>query len=613
MKSCEQRLPLGRTGTCKGSVQVTRFARPAARPRGSQSWRNGLWLNYSLPPPVASAPAHTARQLVSCRATSQVAADSSQKDDIDLGKLLTGEGCIDWFNQWYPVAFVRDLDKSRPHRFVLLDIPLVIWWDPNAAAWRVLEDVCPHRLVPLSEGRINESGLLECGYHGWAFNSQGRCEVVPQQGKSDSPRACATAYPAAERQGLLFVLPRPLPPALQPSGAANSGQLAEALAEAAAAESRIPLVPELEEPGGKWVSQDVFRDLPMDWSTLMENVLDPAHVPFTHHISMSNRNTVGAYDLKLTSPLSERGFTGSWKTGPRAGRLGPQSTIFTSPAFMRNRLDARGFSALTVVYAVPMRPGKCRLINRNVIRFDSPVPRLLFGLLPAWWSHVSAHVLLEDDQIFLHLGEEETARRRAGGLSHSQVCYMPSQADTYVVAFNRWIQKYGGGGPFGGTDAGYAEALGARLSRTQLLDRYSQHTESCATCQRGLKQIAAARAVAGAVQLASGAAALFCAAVGAAAAAAASGGASGAAAAVPAAAVAAAAAPGGAAAAVGSALAALAVAVAGPYDPTGAGQMVRAVAWAVAAAAAALAGGRLEGLRRLFYEGVYPPPRNTKS
>ncbi len=43
----------------------------------------------------------------------------------------------------------RDLDRSKPHRFVLLDIPLVIWWDANASAWRVFEDVCPHRLVPL--------------------------------------------------------------------------------------------------------------------------------------------------------------------------------------------------------------------------------------------------------------------------------------------------------------------------------------------------------------------------------------------------------------------------------------------------------------------------------
>ncbi|GFR45544.1 hypothetical protein Agub_g6937, partial [Astrephomene gubernaculifera] len=208
----------------------------------------------------------------------------------------------------------------------------------------------------------------------WAFSGHGRCERVPQQGRYDTPRACATAYPAAERQGLLFVLPKPLPPPLRlaasagGSGGAPNADLAAALAEAAEAEARIPLVTELEEPGGGgWVAQDVWRDLPYDWSTLMENVLDSSHVPFTHHASMSNRDVIGPYDLKLTSPLTQQGFTGMWKTGPRAGKLGSQSTQFVAPGFMRHRLDGGAFSSLTVVYAVPMRPGKCRLINRNII------------------------------------------------------------------------------------------------------------------------------------------------------------------------------------------------------------------------------------------------------
>ena len=32
-----------------------------------------------------------------------------------------------------------------------------------------------------------------------------------------------------------------------------------------------------------WTLQDTFRDLPMDAVTLLENVLDVSHVPFTHH------------------------------------------------------------------------------------------------------------------------------------------------------------------------------------------------------------------------------------------------------------------------------------------------------------------------------------------
>jgi len=33
----------------------------------------------------------------------------------------------------------------------------------------------PHRLAPLSEGRVNAAGLLDCPYHGWAFAGSGTC------------------------------------------------------------------------------------------------------------------------------------------------------------------------------------------------------------------------------------------------------------------------------------------------------------------------------------------------------------------------------------------------------------------------------------------------------
>jgi hypothetical protein len=29
--------------------------------------------------------------------------------------------------------------------------------------------------------------------------------------------------------------------------------------------------------------QDTWRDVPYDWASLLENVLDASHVPFTHH------------------------------------------------------------------------------------------------------------------------------------------------------------------------------------------------------------------------------------------------------------------------------------------------------------------------------------------
>ena len=95
-----------------------------------------------------------------------------------------------WRNQWYPVAFLRDLDRGRPSPFTLLGEDLVLWWDRAGGCWQAFTDVCPHRLVPLSEGRLNAAGELECPYHGWTFEGSGRCTAIPQAipGARPTPR-----------------------------------------------------------------------------------------------------------------------------------------------------------------------------------------------------------------------------------------------------------------------------------------------------------------------------------------------------------------------------------------------------------------------------------------
>ena len=64
-----------------------------------------------------------------------------------------------WTKQWYPVAVVDFLDPSRPHAMQLLGKDIVLWRD-GAGKWRCFEDFCPHRLAPLSEGRVESDGTL---------------------------------------------------------------------------------------------------------------------------------------------------------------------------------------------------------------------------------------------------------------------------------------------------------------------------------------------------------------------------------------------------------------------------------------------------------------------
>ncbi len=369
-----------------------------------------------------------------------------------------------WQRRWYAVAVLQDLDPAAPWRFTLLQQDLVLWYDRAAAQWRAFADVCPHRLVPLSEGRINEQGELECPYHGWSFNGSGQCTAIPQAEPEAAATACTShrsqchSYATATAQGLLFVF-------------AGDAQQAEAVP--------LPLVPLLEEPG--WLVQDTFRDLPMDALTLLENVLDVSHVPFTHHRTVGRRENAAPVLAELTGAGPE-GFTASWPEGPRRGKLGSQFTTFQAPGLMWHDLTANGFARfLTVVYATPIRPGECRLIARFPFQFSSRWPRLLLGLRPRWLQHIANHTVLEDDQVFLHWQERVLAERGGSG-SFEQACFLPSSADVYVSALHHWVREHGGT-PFEG------QPLGPRLSQAALMDRYEAHTRHCRSCRVAHRRI----------------------------------------------------------------------------------------------------------------------------
>ncbi|MEO1183133.1 MAG: Rieske 2Fe-2S domain-containing protein, partial [Cyanobacteria bacterium J06636_28] len=263
---------------------------------------------------------------------------------------------------------------------------------------------CPHRLAPLSEGRINEAGQLECPYHGWAFSGAGQCEHIPQQPTDSkahlSNRACVTSMPTAVRQGLLFVYP---------------GKVANA------AQVEIPIIEAVEEEPDGWVMLNTFRDLPYDALTLLENVLDASHIPYTHHKTVGKRENAAPMQMDILAS-GKQGFQGIWPEGPRKGALGTQHTTFVAPGLMYHDLTSKQFGrTLTVVYATPMQKGKCRLFARFPFKFSSKLPSFFIKLTPRWYSHVGNNRVLEDDQIFLHIQERLLEKQKQQ--PYAQSCY----------------------------------------------------------------------------------------------------------------------------------------------------------------------------------------------
>lgn len=371
---------------------------------------------------------------------------------------------FDPYEAWYPVFYIKDLDKSKPTPFTLLGNDLVIWWDKTTDSWRVFDDQCPHRLAPLSEGRISSDGLLECPYHGWAFSGEGSCERIPQQiegRKAEaSKRACVASRPTTERQGLLFVYP----------GKAEN-----------ATTTKVPIVEPLEESPQEWICLDTFRDLPYDALTLLENVLDASHVPYTHHRSVGNRVWASPVELEVVES-GRQGFQGIWEQGPRRGQLGKQYTTFIAPGLMWHDLTSKQFGrTLTVVYATPIRKGECRLFARFPFKFSSPAPGLFIKLTPRWYSHIGQNSVLEDDQIFLHY-QERYLEQKGGSSNFAKAFYLPTKADRFISSLRKWANQYKAD-PFPG------DTLPPALPKETLLDRYHSHTVKCKSCRTALANI----------------------------------------------------------------------------------------------------------------------------
>ena len=67
-----------------------------------------------------------------------------------------------WRENWYPIVFTKTTDKKKPTRVELFGDPIVLWFDHVENRWAAMLDRCPHRLAPLSEGRVDEQGQIEC-------------------------------------------------------------------------------------------------------------------------------------------------------------------------------------------------------------------------------------------------------------------------------------------------------------------------------------------------------------------------------------------------------------------------------------------------------------------
>ena len=107
------------------------------------------------------------------------------------------------YKYWYVACESAELGEA-PLARTILGIPMALF---RTRGGRVgaFADRCPHRNAPLSIGRV-EGELLQCRYHGWRFETSGRCVAIPALcDDSEAKARNATAFPAVEQQGFVWV------------------------------------------------------------------------------------------------------------------------------------------------------------------------------------------------------------------------------------------------------------------------------------------------------------------------------------------------------------------------------------------------------------------------
>ena len=223
---------------------------------------------------------------------------------------------------WYYAAPSRSLRPGQMASRTMLGEPMLIGRD-RAGAVFALRDICPHRGMPLSEGRFDGTEI-ECCYHGWRFAGDGSCTAIPSLVGGqifDLRQASVPRYPAAEVQGNIWVYFGSEP-------------------EAAPAVPRLGDFADSAAPG---IVETMRFTAAIDDAVV--GLMDPAHGPFVHR-AWWWRSARSAHEKAKDFAASDWGFTmkrHAPSSNSRAYKLlgGSQTEIaFRLPSVRIERVEA---------------------------------------------------------------------------------------------------------------------------------------------------------------------------------------------------------------------------------------------------------------------------------
>ena len=200
-------------------------------------------------------------------------------------------------NNWYVLALSEEVGAD-PQGVHALGQDFVLFRDHDNTV-RCLSDVCVHKGGSLCRGKV-VAGTVQCPYHGWRYDGDGRCVLIPSLGPDGKipKRARVDSYPTDERWGWIWVFLGDLPDSERPP---------------------LPdFFPEFEAQDGQWRFNRGKAQFHCNWVRAIENGVDRTHAVFVHTDFGNPERTVPApfqvidennrlYCIGAGKPLNKRG------------------------------------------------------------------------------------------------------------------------------------------------------------------------------------------------------------------------------------------------------------------------------------------------------------------
>lgn len=330
-------------------------------------------------------------------------------------------------NFWYAAALSENV-SSKPLGVEILGMKVVLFRGVDGRV-RCLNDTCPHRGAPLSEGwtaTVMGHDCVVCPYHGWAIDDEGRIRDVPAAEEYGQwPRSPQLdTYAVEEKGGFVWLFFEGSKESRLPSDERPP----------------IPFCPELEDPGWKPVYGEIEFDCG-HWG-VFENAIDMAHIHYLHSGTFGNQEKPEVMDMHCNSDaygvtcdfgIHNRPVSALWQATAVESVPVEAKAMLPSTSLIRIKLGL-GVEMITFVNTVPIS------VNKAINRFALVRNFATSDLFDGWANQAMMRILQEDKEMVEKL-------RPQGVLKEVSV-----RADLPQIMFRKLRQEY--------IDMGYGETSG---------------------------------------------------------------------------------------------------------------------------------------------------------